>query len=404
MINILDSFTKALELDDMWKVTNINFTEEEKKFEIFVSHKKGKKYKCPECGELCNIHDTVERTWRDADILLYASYIHCKVPRIKCNKHKVKTVETPWARKHVGYTYRIEQTVITLAYCMTMNQIAKFLNIHDKTIANIIKRYVERKRMNLDLSHVKRIGIDETSSKRGHNYITIFFDLDTKKIIYITEGKDNTTIDRFALFLEEHKGKRSNITDITSDLAPAFKKGIENNFKHADVIYDKFHVIKLMNEAMDEVRRKEVVERPELKGARYSVLKNEVNLTKKQKIKLDELNLSKTNLKTGRAYRIKLMLQEVYQQKDSIDAAKLLQKWYSWAIRSKLEPVKKVAKTIVKHFAGIVKYTEKRISTGIVEGLNSMIQLAKRKARGFRNVQTMIMMSYFLYGLPDEVR
>lgn len=183
----------------------------------------------------------------------------------------------------------------------------------------------------LDFSNVKRIAIDETSSRRGHEYVTLFVDMETKRVLFATEGKDANVLKEFSTFLRDNGIDPKNIKEVCSDMSPAFKKGVETEFPEAHLTFDKFHVMKLINEALDQVRRMEQIEQPGLKKTRYLWLKNRQNLNQEQQEKV--LTLKDTNLKTARAYRMKISLQDLWT-KSQLFAPFYFQEWYNWAIRS----------------------------------------------------------------------
>ncbi|UNC92824.1 ISL3 family transposase [Candidatus Contubernalis alkalaceticus] len=222
--------------------------------------------------------------------------------------------------------------------------------------------------------------------------MSVFVDLDESSVLYATEGKDAKTVESFKDDLQKHNGEPENVKDICCDMSPAFIKGAEENFPHAAITFDKFHVMKILNEAVDQVRRQEQLENKYLKSTRYIWLKNPENLTTKQNNKLK--SLSKMNFKTARAYSIKLSLQEFWAIEDLDTAAAYLKKWYFWATHSRLEPIKEVAYTIKRHWDGIIQYITSRVNNGILEGINSLIQATKRKARGYRNTKNLITIIY----------
>ncbi len=275
---------------------------------------------------------------------------------------------------------------------MPVNSLAKMVREYDTRIWRVIKHYVEAARQKQDFSKVISVGIDETSSKRGHNYVSVFVDLDESSVIYVTEGKDAKTVESFKDDLQKHNGEPEQVKDICCDMSPAYIKGAGENFPHAAITFDKFHVMKIVNDAVDQVRRQEQLENKYLKNTRYIWLKNPVNLTVKQNDKLE--SLSKMNLKTARAYSIKLSLQEFWNIEDPDTAAAYLKRWYFWATHSRLEPIKEVAYTIKRHWDGIIGYITSRVNNGILEGINSLIQATKRKARGYRNVKNLITIIY----------
>ena len=226
--------------------------------------------------------------------------------------------------------------------------------------------------------------MDETSVAKGHDYITLFVDLKERRTCHISDGKDHKTVSEFVEVLETKQGDRKQISDVSCDMSPAFIKGVREYLPKAEITFDKFHILKIINEGVDKVRHEESKEKPLLKGNRYIFLKNESNLTEEQRKTKQALSLSKLNLKAMRALRIREAFQAIYQANRVEDFEVLLNKWYFWATHSRLEPIIKAAKTIKRHWAGVVKWKESQINNGILEGLNSILQAAKRKARGYK--------------------
>lgn len=382
-----------MNIEDPWNIKDINFDLELKQLDIWIDFKKGSKFPCPECsGENCSVHDTLEKVWRHLNFFEYKTYIHCRVPRVKCGDCGVHLIEVPWARKQSGFTFLMDAIVLTLAQSMPISKVAKMLDEHDTRVWRVIIYYVKKSRAKEDFSDVSIIGLDETSFKKGHKYITIVADIESSKVIFVCEGKDSSTLTKFNEDLENHGGKPTMIKSVSCDMSPAFINGISSEFPGAKITFDKFHVTKMMNEAVDEVRKQEQSTVKELKNSKYLWLKNERNLSEKQKGRF--LNLKNQNLKTVKAYNIKLSLQEFWNSQNRRRATKYLKKWYFWATHSRLNPVVEVANTVKKHWDGILNYFDSKITNGILEGINSIVQLQKRNARGFKNVFYFINMIY----------
>lgn len=204
-----------------------------------------------------------------------------------------------------------------------------------------------------------------------------------KRTLFVADGKDSETVKAFVSDLKEHDGKAENIKQVSCDMSSAFIKGVREELPEAQVTFDKFHIIKIINEAVNAVRREEAKTNPLLAGARYALLKNESNLTAKQKIIRDRLCLLGLNLKSVRALQIRETFQQIYAAPSKEEFEDRLKKWYFWATHSRLEPVIKAAKTIKRHWDGILNWKESQINNGLLEGLNSVIQAAKRKTRGY---------------------
>ncbi len=228
--------------------------------------------------------------------------------------------------------------------------------------------------------------MDETASRRGHNYISLFFDLDATPLLYGAEGRDQETVRSFAGDLRTHKGDPGPIKQVCCDMWPAYIAGVEASFQQANITFDHFHIMKIINHAVDEVRRQEAKTTIILKKTRYLWLKNPANLSAEQRQKMD--SLASHNMKTARAYQIRLTLKEFFLQPTREAGGAFLERWYFWATHSRLEPVNQAAKTIKCHWEGILNWFESRITIGILEGFNSLIQAAKARARGYR--QTVI--------------
>jgi len=306
-------------------------------------------------------------------------------------------VEVPWSRSGSGFTLLFEAMILTLAKAMPVKTIGEFVNEHDTRLWRIIHHYVDLGLERADHSTVKEVGFDETSSKRGHNYVSLFVDIDGPRVLFATEGKDASTVTRFKENLIKHGGEESNIKEMCCDMSPAFIKGVETNFPKAGLTFDKFHIIKVINEAVDKVRREEQKEHPELVKSRYVWLKNPENLTQKQSDKLQGLTLKRLNLKTSRAYQIKLNFQALFNQPLDTSEA-FLKKWFFWATHSRLQPIIDAAYTIKRHWDGVLNWFQSRLNNGILEGLNSLIQAAKAKARGYRTNKNFIAMIYLIGG------
>ena len=391
-------FAAALQIQEPLYVEKVEFLKDEGELHMYVDFRKGARFRCSVCGtEGLSIHDTIEKTWRHLNFFQYKAFIHYRTPRTECSEHGVHLVDVPWGGSNSGFTLLFEAFILQLAKCMPISQIAKLVDEHDTKLWRIVGKYVNAALKVADYSDMERVGLDETSSKKGHNYVTIFVDMDETKAVYVTEGKDASTIAKFKEELPLHNCKPQQITDISCDMSPAFKKGLANNFSWSNITFDKFHVIKLMNEALDKVRREEQKNDPELKYTRYIWLYNAEKLSISKTRKLASLRNS--NKKTAKAYQLKLNLQDIYKSANNkVDAMIMLEKWYSWAVRCRLEPVKAFAKTMRNNWSGILNYFDSNMTNATLEGMNSIVQAARARARGYRNVNNFITIIYLLAG------
>jgi len=388
----------ALMLTPPWKVAECQFDVNQERLNIHLDFLKGSQFSCPACDQAdCAVHDTKEKSWRHLNFFQHETYMTARVPRIKCSNCGVRLINVPWARAGSEFTLLFEAYIMILAPSMPVKRIAELVSEHDTRLWRMIQHHVDEAREEADYSDVKKVGVDETSSKRGHNYVSLFVDLEKQKTIFATEGKDSATVELFKDDLSKHHGDPEAIVDVSCDMSPAFIKGVEENLINAAITFDKFHVLKGLNEAVDEVRRQEQKDHPELKNSRYIFLKNPENLTDKQANRLEDIKLKNLNLKTIRAYQIRLNFQELWLQPPD-QAEAFLKKWYFWATHSRIEPVKEAAYTIKRHWDGVLNWFKSRINNGILEGFNSLVQAAKARARGYRTTEYLITMIYLITG------
>ncbi|WP_335871508.1 ISL3 family transposase [Bacillus sp. 2205SS5-2] len=390
-------------ITEPWYIDSCVFNEGKQQLDVFVCIRKGALFCCSNCGkEAQPVYDIADhnRTWRHLNFLEYPCYIHAELPRTDCQKcGKIHRVDVPWAVKpRSNFTLLFDALIITLAKDMPMNAISRLVKEHDTQLWRIIHYYVDHAIEAQDLSHVTMISTDETSAKRGHQYVTIFMDPEGKNVIHVTKGKDSSTWVECKKHLESHGGKADNVTQVCMDMSPAFIKGATDQFPDAAITFDKFHVIQAVNKAVDKVQRQERKSCVELKNTRYIWLKNEQNLTAKQKERLDRLK--DCELDTAKSYRMKLTLQEIYRYPGVI-AKMALKDWIQWGLRCRLEPMVEVAKMIKNHYDGITQWFKSNLNNGLLEGINSLFQAAKRTARGYRSDKNMIAMIYLLAGKLD---
>ena len=405
-----DLFTAALQLEYPWKVSQVEFIPDEadpKKMtlHITITFERGAKFIFyNEDGSVwadasgkpieTTAHDTADRTWQHLNFFQYKTYIHAKMPKVSDGEGHCPTVKAPWARKNSGFTLLFEAWIMELAKHLPVSVIAKLVDVRDNRLWRFIKHYVNAARELEDYSEVDSIGMDETS-KKGHNYVTVMVDLAERKVIYTTEGKDHTTVDKFVEDFKEHKGDPDNVKLVTCDMSLGFRKGVRDNFPNSNTIIDKFHVIKHANDAVDTGRKQEGKTNELLKGTKYLWLKNDINLTDEQAAWKSELMKASKRLKTGRSYSMRVTLQDIYEQCQSREEAEpRLKKLCSWLIRSRLQPMKELCNMIRDHWNEILNYFEYRLTNAILEGMNSIIQNVKRRARGFRNNEYFEIMIY----------
>ena len=399
-MNENELFQAALGLLPPWQVDRCSFDEVAGRLDIHLDFPRGSIFACSVCGVLCKAYDTSELVWRHLNFFQHQAFLHARTPRVECSQCGVHRVAVPWARPDSGFTLLFEALVMMMAKAMPVSAVGRIVKEHDTLIWRIVTHYVDAARAKADYSTVTQVGVDETASRRGQKYMSLFVDLDERKVLFAAPGKDSSTVAAFAADLTAHGAQPEAVTEVSADMSKAFSKGIAASLPNAMVTFDKFHVVSLVNDAVDEVRRLEQKTNPELAKSRYVWLKNPENLTEGQWEKFDALDIVNSHLKTARAYQIRLTFQDLFNQ-PADNAKAYLNKWYFWATHSRLPPIIKVAKTIRKHQAGILRWFISGINNGILEGINSLVQAAKAKARGYRSDRNLATIIYLIAGKLD---
>jgi len=396
-------FEKALNIREPYFITDIKFDEKKKQLDIQVDFHKGSvfKIKTPDGREIeGKAYDTVNKTWRHLNFFEHECYLHARVPRIK-HDDGINQVETPWEGIANGFTLLFEALMVMLCMAMPVYKVAKLLQVSDDKIWRTLNEYVQKALRQMDLSELTAVGIDETSCAKGHDYVTLFVDLIKRKTIFVADGKDSSTIEDFTDMLVFRKGSSDNIREVTCDMSPAFIKGVNDNLKSASITFDRFHVMKYITEAVDLVRREEYRTDNSLKKLRYLFLKNEENLKQEDKLTLNALRLSGMGRKTLKAHQIKESFRLIYQAETEQVFEECLKKWYFWASHSRLKPVIEASRTIKKHWDGILRWKKTGFSNAILEGINSVVQAVKARARGYANPDHFKTMIFLMTGKMD---
>ena len=394
----LSLFTLALGIAKPWRVVDLKFSKEEGRLDLWLDFLKGAKFPCPSCDETGEgeVHDTQDRTWRHLNFFQYETYLHARVPRVRCGKCGVKQVEVPWARPGSGFTLLFELLVLSLCREMSVAAVAELTSEHANRLWRILEHYVERARREVDLRAFHQLGIDEFSLRKGHVYMTSFADLEASRVVFLGEGRKRGVIEAFTQDLESRGVDPDQIEVICCDMWDPYLSGIGKSLKKARVVFDRFHVMNQINEAIERVRWEEQRQNKILKKSRFLWLKNPKNLTAGQEARLAALK--KLDLRTARAYQIKLALARFWEIADPEEAISYLKRWYFWATHSRLGPVIHAARTIKCYWRGIVNFLDARVTNGMVEGLNSKIKTAMKRAYGFKQVGYLRTIIYLVTG------
>ena len=394
MENSEQIFALALGISKPWKIDKVNFDESSSRLDIYLKFTRGHKFKM-EDGIEYTAHDTVSRKWEHLNFFQHKCYLHANVPRVKQSNGKIETQSVPWARRGSGFTLLFEAfTMLLIENEMPVNKVAKVVNVYPNRLWRVFNYWISIAHQKDVIEDLTKVGFDETSTRKGHNYITTMVDLKQRRVLFATEGKGADCIGRSIQYLDDKLVAIENINQVCIDMSPAFISGCNLYLPGAAITFDKFHVVKEVNKAMDELRRLERVGNDMLKKHKYTFLKNKLS----PKIKQERDLLLEFYPKLGEGYRLKQLFRDFWDIKDKEEAESYLAFWCDLADDSGIFPFQRVVKTIKSHWTGIINYVESRINNGILEGLNSKIQLAKKRARGYRNTTNFINMIYFTCG------
>lgn len=391
-------FEAALGVDDPWFVRDSRFEAEAKTLTILVDFKPGSRFSHPEVVGEHPVHDTQAKRYRHLNFFQHECFLEVRVPRVKLPDGSVRLIEPPWAGKLSGFTLLFEALVLSLCREMPFAAVARLVGESWHRVAAIAERYVELALAEADYSAVRELAIDETSKARGHDYVTLAADAASRAVIFVTVTREASAIERLAADLTAHNGDPATIRAVSIDMSPAYIKGVQTSLPNAVITFDKFHVIAHASHALDLTRRAEQKRDPTLKGLRWSLLKNRSHLSDTRRADLDALLANLTTKRTARAWQYREDLREILNRKQINVVRGMLWQWCTNVMRSKVEPMKVVARMIRNHLEGIVAWARTRMTNGFLEALNGLFQAAKRKARGYRRLATIRTVIFLIAG------
>jgi transposase len=405
-------FQQILALGEAWRVNRMDYIEKESKVLIRVEESPAlwKQESCPHCNSksVCGYDHAPERRWRHLNVCQLQSEIVCALPRGECQRcRKVYTVRAPWEGRSRGLTQEFEAFALTLMREMPVKKAGEILGETDQKLWRVLFAHVDAAWKDLSWENVIWVGADEMNRKKGHNYLTVFVDLQAKRVLLAVEGKDASVWERFAEELGNHNGHPKAITMVAIDMSPAYVKGVRENLGKAQIVFDKFHVVSVVVKAVDEVRRKEsradAQAREQLERSSWLWRKNPEAWTAGEENRWAQLK--DKPLVTGLAYAMRLELQRAYAATTVEQARKRFASWSRW-VRTEaealtsglLEPMRKAADMVERHLEGILAHWRQGLTTAFMEGLNSLFSAVKRKARGYRSTEYQTAMLYFVAG------
>ena len=396
---------KMLDLPAPWKVVRVEVSHPNKRMDIWLEHGSSQSFNCPKCTAKSSIHDHApERVWRHLDAFEFQTFLHARLPRIKCEKHDVKTVQAPWASPGGRFTIQMECKIIeTLNEVKTIKGAGRLLGLSWDRIFTVIKQAVARGEERRGPLNLRYIGVDEKAFKKGQSYFTVVADLDKDHVVYMAPGRTKESLGSFYESLE--RSVLEGIQGIAMDMWQAYETATVEHVPDASgkIVYDRFHCMQMLMRSLDDVRRDESLSLAKekdfrLKHSRYALCKNPENLTDKQQIKLDEL--VDCGLRTSKAWAMKEFMRSFWTQPNAKEGNAVL-RCFSHAVESmKIRPMQKVAKAFMRRRNQMLNWFRHQITTGKVESLNGKIMEIKRRAKGHRNYENLTTaVMFFLGGL-----
>lgn len=411
------TFEKLLGIKSPWRVREVVLRMEEPHpgrrgpvvggtVEIHVEHQG--ETRCPACGMPCPGYDSRHRRWRHLDTMQHQTRVHAEVPRVRCSEHGVHQLKVPWADESSRFTALFEAEAIEWLREASVQAVARRMGLTWDQAAGIQRRAVERGLARRRLEPPRLLGVDETSFRRRHEYVTVVNDLERGVVTHVADGRGRSAID--GCFEELGETNCAGIEQVAMDMWPAYISSVEE-YTDADIVHDRFHIVAHLNHAVDLVRRaeqRELLEAgdPGLKRSRYLWLMGSGRMTRPQQRRFAALRAS--HLRVARAWAIKEMARDSWGYARRRWAERRWTRWYNWAIRSRLEPIRKVARMIRNHWDAVINAAVSGISSANAEGINATIQKIKRRAHGYRNREHFRLAIYFHLGgldmAPESLR
>ena len=410
-MNVEELFHRLLGLGRSWEVMGCEYQEEAGSFFVIVRETVAlwEEERCPKCGAAVRCYDHVAvMSWRHLNVFSKQSEILCELPRGRCRecRHTYR-VRPPWEGKSKHFSEEFEAFALTLMREMPMKKVSEITRVDDMRLWRMLLAHVDEAYARLEMDEVSCVGADEMNRRKGHNYLTVFCDLVKKRVLFACEGKEAKAWEAFAQALCEHNGDPRAITQASIDMSAAYIKGVKENCRNAEVVFDKFHVIRAACDGVNEVRRAESrldeKKKEALKETMWLWRKNPQNLSEKEQARMKRID--QVELWTAKAYQMRLALQDIYRLPYRSVVRRRLGSWSRWVRRAAkkapgqvLEAMVKVAEMIDTHLEGVLAYWTAKVTNAFLEGLNSLFSATKRKARGYRTTRYFKAMLYFVAG------
>jgi transposase len=387
-------FGVAIGIKEPWFIEKIEMVNQSE-LHIYVGLRVGTRFEFD--GQDYGKYDYQERTWRHLNFFQHECYIHCKVPRIQTKSGSTKLVEVPWAAPGSSFTLLFSAySQLLVKQGLSFAKTAEYVNVSGKQVSKMVYDNVNSALDTQKIETVQHLGVDETSIKKGHQYITVLTDTERKKVVAITTGKDSKAMQEALDIMDNRGAKPHKIRTVTMDMSPAYISTAEDWLPNASMVFDRFHLEVLANKKVDEIRKYEAKQYKELKNTKYLWLRNNHGLKEEQKLQIQLLEASFPTL--GKAYRLKEQLKTVMNEAYYSKSLKGIKTWMKLAQNSQILQMQQLAKTFERHWIGIKNYFRTHRTNAFAERVNLKIQEIKRIARGFANIENFKAMIFFHLG------
>lgn len=399
---------KILHLKDL-KITDFLFKNRDKELHLSVKpYKNG--CRCPTCdrrGKIVSI-STTPRCWDDITLMGLKTIFWYYPKEIICPAHGRIQEEIPWADAYARITYRLEWRICSLCQITTQKAAAQILDMPSSTLSDLLHRIITKTREGHRIRGLVTVGVDEISFCKGHKYATIVYDLDRSRVLWVGQGKGRKTIDEF-FDHELSTYQKSKIKWASCDMSQAYTEAIKEHCPNASLVIDRFHVVKALNKAVDEVRMEQWRElgtegRRSIKGLRWLLAMHSDNRSKGHTRFLN--NLRKGNRRIHRAWVLKDEFEHFWNYNNKTCAEKFLKRWITAALRTRIPSLKTFAYTMRKHFNNLTAFIDRNLTNAVGEGLNRIIKIVKNRASGYRNLACFSDIIFLTVGdldIPDHI-
>lgn len=394
-------YATILGIQAPWFVTSVDLRAQDEEVVVTIAARPDTPHCCPQCGEPSPGFDSRVREWRHLDTCQYRTTLRADVPRVKCKVHGVHQVLTPWAEPGSGFTMLMEGLIIDWLRETSILGVARLMHLTWDQVDGVMRRAVRRGLARRRLKALARLGVDETSARKGHRYVTVVTDMASGDVLHVADDRKADSLDEFWALLTPKQ--LAAIEVVAMDMCAAYIRSARQHVPDADkkICFDRFHVAKLLNDAVNTVRKQEIREataRDEYvpRGTKYIFAQNPENMPQDRRVQFELLK--DTELLVARAWAIKNTARHLWRYVRRGWAERMWKRWIGWAMRCRLEPMRKAARTVRDHLWGIINAVVLRATNAASESTNARIQRIKKLACGFRNNERFKTAIYFHLG------